>query len=107
MKINLHKIDGSEIRVNKIDIISGKITPKMGVNVGYYDDTELKERMSKLEKDIEDIESRDDAFSWRLSRLEGNYVTRDEFDQLEGRVTHLEVIPVGLTNKDIDFILNS
>lgn len=108
MKItNPHKITPSNIKIhNRLDILSGNIGTDT-VNVGYYDDTKIKERLDVLETEVDEIQRTDVNFNWRLSQLEGkDYVTRPEFNHLEGRVTTLETIPVGLDSETMDEILN-
>ena len=103
---NPHTIRQSEIKINNhLDLISGKVSSE-SVNVGYYDDTKIKERLNILEGEVSDLQSTDVNFNWRLSQIEGNYVTRPEFNQLEGRVTTLETVPVGLDSETMDEILN-
>lgn len=75
-------------------------------NVGYYDDTKIKQRLSLLEGEVSDLQRDDEGFNRRLSLIEGNYVTKPEFNQLEGRVTTLETVPVGLDSETMDEILN-
>jgi len=108
MKIsNPYTIKSSTIKVNNtLDIDCSGVKVDNNVDVGYYDDTKIKQRLSLLESRVDAIENEDNDFDWRLSRIEGNYVTKDEFNSLEGRVTTLETIPVGITNDQMDEILD-
>lgn len=107
---NPYIIKPSSIKVNnKLDILSGKVKTE-SINVGYYDDTEIKERLSRLEVDVEHIKSVDANFEIRLSRLEsidyGQFATKDEVASLNGRVTTLETVPIGLKPSQMNEIFN-
>lgn len=107
MKIkNPYKITPSQIKINnRLDLLSGSVKTE-SVNVGYYDDTKIKERLDILDGEVSDLQAADVNFNHRLSLIEGNYVTRPEFGRLEGRVTALETTPVGLSDETMDEILN-
>jgi len=77
-------------------------------NVGYYDDTKIKERISLLETEVTDIQSLDANFNYRLHQLESidhsQFATKTEVQSLDNRVTSLETVPVGLTDAQMDTI---
>lgn len=107
---NPYIIKPSSIKVNnKLDIVSSAIKPDT-INVGYYDDTKIKERISKLEVDVEEIKSVDENYGFRLSVLEGidhsKFATKDELSNIDRRVTRLETEPVGLKNSEMNEIFN-
>jgi len=107
---NPYKITPSQIKINnRLDVLSGNVSSQ-SVSVGYYykyDDTKIKERLDILESEVDDIQRTDVDFNRRLSILEGkDYVTKPEFNQLEGRVTTLETNPVGLKDSIMDEILS-
>ena len=73
-----------------------------------YDDSKIKARLSILEGEVDEIQREDADFNRRLSLLESNapnYVTKPEFNSLEGRVSRLETVPVGLDEDIMDEIL--
>lgn len=110
MKIkNPYKITPAQIKINnRLDVLSGNVSSE-SVNVGYYDDTKIKERLDILESEVDDLQRTDVDFNRRLCILEGkeyDFVTKPEFNQLEGRVTTLETIPVGLNDSIMDEILS-
>ena len=112
MKIkNPYKITPAQLKINnRIDVLSGNVSSE-SVNVGYYtkyDDTKIKERRDTLDGEVSDLQATDVDFNRRLCLLEGkeyDFVTRPEFNHLEGRVTTLETIPVGLNDETMDEIL--
>lgn len=108
---NPHIIRPSEIKVNEcLKLISADVSSQQSINVGcYYDDTEIKRRLDLLDGEVDELQRDDADFNRRLSILESNapnYVTKPEFNNLEGRVTRLENIPVGLDDETMDEILN-
>ena len=110
MKIkNPYKITPAQIKINnRLDVLSGNVSSE-SVNVGYYDDTKIKERLDILDGEVSDLQATDVDFNRRLCLLEGkeyDFVTRPEFNHLEGRVTTLETIPVGLNDSIMDEILS-
>lgn len=110
MKIkNPYKITPAQIKINnRLDVLSGNVSSE-SVNVGYYDDTKIKERLDILDGEVDDLQRSDVDFNRRLCILEGkeyDFVTKSEFNQLEGRVTTLETIPVGLNDSIMDEILS-
>ena len=109
---NPYKITPSQIKINnRLDVLSGNVSSQ-SVNVGYYykyDDTKIKERLDILESEVDDLQRTDVDFNRRLCILEGkeyDFVTKPEFNQLEGRVTTLETTPVGLKDSIMDEILS-
>ena len=93
---------------------SGVVTPgdafTYSYNIGYYDDTKIKERISILETEVSGIEQTDVNFNYRLSLLESHeddWATKTDLGILDGRVTKLETIPVGLTPDQMNQILES
>ena len=79
-------------------------------NVGYYDDTKVKERLSLLETEVSDIQQQDVNFNYRLQQLESidhsQFATKTEVQSLDGRLTSLETVPVGLTESQMDTIFD-
>lgn len=77
-------------------------------NVGYYDDTKIKQRLSLLETEVSDIQQQDVNFNYRLQQLESidhsQFATKTEVQNLDNRVTSLETVPVGLTDAQMDTI---
>ena len=71
-----------------------------------YDDTKIKERISLLEREVNDLERNDEGFNRRLTLIEGSYAKKDEVQSLERRVSKLETDPVGLNNKQMDDIFD-
>lgn len=80
-------------------------------NVGYYDDTKIKQRLSLLETEVSDIQSLDENFNYRLQQLENidhsQFATKTEVQSLDNRVTTLETVPVGLTDSQINEIFEN
>lgn len=111
MKINNpYKITPSQIKINnRLDILSGNISSE-SVNVGYYDDTKIKERLSILETKVDEIENTDEGFERRLEALEGidhsQFALKSDIVRLDGRIDEHEEIPCGLTRNQIYTIFN-
>lgn len=106
---NPYKLDSGDIVTSKKKLLSGESINTYTYNVTYYDDTKVKQRLSYLESEVSDIQSQDEGFRRRLSLLEShesNWATKTELHQVEGRVTTLETIPVGITNAQMDEILD-
>ena len=80
-------------------------------NVGYYDDTKIKQRLTLLETEVSDIQSLDENFNYRLQQLENidhsQFATKTEVQSLDNRVTTLETVPVGLTNSQMNEIFEN
>lgn len=75
-------------------------------NVGYYDDTKIKQRLSLLEGDVSDLQRADEGFNRRLTLIEGSYTKKTEVQSLERRVSRLETDPVGLNDEQMDDIFD-
>ena len=75
-------------------------------NVGYYDDTKIKQRISLLESEVSDLQRADEGFNRRLSLIEGSYATKSEVQVLDRRVTKLETVPVGLDSEEMNEIFD-
>ena len=107
---NPHTIESVNIAtVNRHRLISGDVDT-YSYNIGYYDDTAVKNRLNALEVDVAGIHQTDANFNYRLSLLEnheGDWATHSELGRLEYRVSKLENNPVGLTNSEMDDILES
>ncbi len=105
-----HTINTLDIKTkNRYSLISGDAAT-FTYNVGYYDDTAVKNRLNALEVDVAGIHQTDANFNYRLSLLEnheGNWATHSDLGRLEYRVSKLENNPVGLTNSEMDDILES
>lgn len=107
---NPYKITPSEIKINnRLNVLSGKVSSET-LNVGYYDDTKIKERISLLESEVTDIQMTDNNFEWRLQQLESidhdQYATKTQVNGIEARVSSLETTPVGITNEQMDEIFD-
>lgn len=103
-----HRISSGDIKTSKCNILSGSIDTYT-YNVGYYDDTAVKNRLSILESDVSNIQLLDASFHHRLNLLEKHeedWATKTELNSVENRVTTLETIPVGLSTSQMDEILN-
>lgn len=75
-------------------------------NVGYYDDTKIKQRISLLEGEVSDLQRADEGFNRRLTLIEGSYATKSEVQVLDRRVTKLETVPVGLDSEEMNEIFD-
>ena len=110
---NPHIIEGSTIQVARHKIKGCTVNTDNQLNISSgYDDSAIKHRLDILESDVHDLKQEDVNIKWRLSRIEGNYVTKQEFNaldqkvtQIDSRVTKLETIPVGLDESTMDEIL--
>lgn len=105
-----HTINTVDIKTtNKYKLLNA--TPETYTyNIGYYDDTAVKNRLNALEVDVAGIHQTDANFNYRLSLLENheeNWATNDALGRLEYRVSKLENNPVGLTENQMDDILES
>lgn len=106
---NAHVIHGGNINTATPVTIQSSAVDTYTYNVGYYDDTKIKERISLLESEVSELQSEDENFKYRLSLLESNeskWATKTELSNLETRVDRLYDDPVGLTNSQMNEILN-
>ena len=100
-----HKVLSGDVSFNTKDIISGNTNTET-YKWTNYDDTKIKERISLLEREVNDLERNDEGFNRRLTLIEGSYAKKDEVQALERRVSRLENDPVGLNNKQMDDIFD-
>lgn len=104
-----YTITSSYINVSRDISLSSNEVETYTYNISNYDDTGVKNRLSLLETEVTDLQREDEGFNHRLSLLEsheGDYATKEELNSIEGRVTNLETTPVGITNSQMDEILN-
>ena len=100
-----HKVLSGDVSFNAKDIISGNTNTET-YKWTNYDDTKIKERISLLEREVNDLERNDEGFNRRLTLIEGSYAKKDEVQSLERRVSKLETDPVGLNNEQMDNIFD-
>lgn len=100
-----HKVLSGDVSFNVKDIISGNTNTET-YKWTNYDDTKIKERISLLEREVNDLERNDEGFNKRLTLIEGSYAKKDEVQLLERRVSRLESDPVGLNNDQMDNIFD-
>ena len=100
-----HKVLSGDVSFNTKDIISGNTNTET-YKWTNYDDTKIKERISLLEREVNDLERNDEGFNKRLTLIEGSYAKKDEVQSLERRVSRLETDPVGLNNDQMDNIFD-
>lgn len=94
------------ITVNKHTLSAGNFNTET-INYTNYDDTKIKERLSRLEVEVDEIQEVDAGFHRRLTALENaDFATKDELNAVEIRVTKLETVPVGLTDSKMDEIFD-
>lgn len=106
VSVNRHIISAGDIKVVDSELNNGKFNTNT-INYTNYDDTKIKERLSRLEVEVEEIHETDAGFQRRLSALENaDFATKDELNGVERRVTKLEVDPVGLTDSKMDEIFD-
>lgn len=98
-------IQSGEVSFNTEEILSGNTNTET-YKWSNYDDTKIKERISLLEREVNDLERNDEGFNRRLTLIEGSYAKRDEVQLLERRVSRLENDPVGLNNEQMDNIFD-
>ena len=98
-------IQSGEVYFNTEEILSGNTNTET-YKWTNYDDTKIKERISLLEREVNDLERNDEGFNRRLTLIEGSYAKRDEVQSLERRISKLETDPVGLNNEQMNNIFD-
>lgn len=107
---NPYIITPGYIAANKRHMLSSGTIESITYNCANYDDTAVKNRLNILETDVAGLKQTDANFNYRLSLLEGHegdWATKSDVGMLEYRVSKLENNPVGLTNSEMDDILES
>lgn len=95
-------------------IATGNIKTTNTVNVSYYDDTEIKRRLSALEEAVSEIGEADVQIVERITTLEtneSNWATTESVQEVQTSVEtvqeNIETIiqePVGLSDEEMDQI---